>query len=344
MTSTLDALENTCGVPFEAMFKGAPGPHHQPDSLVEMPCERPVGHAGDHRTGPTLEDLAAMRQARAQAPIGPVRRFLWRCWDWWMQADHAAFCEYLARGGKLRSTCHMMAIEWEFYRQDMGYPRWRAVFPALWVWEVHFRWLYRWLHAWLTDPWDCRLFEEGGPPAVGRALRAVVRYVILRTVPQPSAAADAPSWPRRLRPEDPFVRYVRLRREWQEAADRLRMGPTTGARLAFDEAGRFWVLGNLDLRPVMTLPTADAFRWLLSRIEDETVANLGDPQEGRRHPEIASPLQALLMALWPAMERAGESAAWVPGVVEDVRAEQRGRLRAELEAKYRFEPVEAERS
>ena len=337
MTSTSDVPENECRALFEVLCKGWSGPHRRPDHLGEMECGRPAGHTGDHRTGPTLDDVAAMRQARARAPIGPVRRFLWRCWDWWMQADQAVFCEYLARGRKLRNTCQMMAIEWEFYRQEVGYPRWRAVFPALWVWEAHFHWLYGWLFSWLTDPWDDRLSEEGGPPAVGRALRAAVRYVILHTVPQPSAAADAPSWPRRLRPEEPFVLYMRLRREWQEAADRLRMGPTTGARLAFDEAGLFWVLGNLDLRPVMTLPAADAIRWLLSRIEDEAVANLGDPQEGRCHPEIAGPLQALLMALWPAMERAGESAAWVQGVVEDVRAEQRGRLRAGLEAKYRFE-------
>ena len=263
MTSTPKIPEDTCGVPFEALFKGTPGPHHQPDSLVEMPCERPPGHAGDHRTGPTLDDLAAMRQARAQAPIGRLRRFLWRCWDWWMQADHAVFCDYVARGRKLKDTCHRIVIEWQFYHHDMNYSRWRAVFPALWLWEAHFHWLYGWLHAWLTDPWDRRRSEEGGPPAVGRALRAAVRCVILRTVPEPSAAADAPSWPRRLRPETPRVRMYRLRREWKEAAGRCFLFGGMEDRLR-RESELYFVLRSLDLRPVVSLSGADAIRWLLS--------------------------------------------------------------------------------
>ena len=53
---------------------------------------------------------------------------------------------------------------------------------------------------------------------------------------------------------------------------------------------------------------ADALRWTLSRIEDESHENL---VHDHWHSELAGPLQVLVMVLRQALERAGERTAWI---------------------------------
>ena len=70
----------------------------------------------------------------------------------------------------------------------------------------------------------------------------------------------------------------------------------------------YTVLIRLDIRPMLSMQGADALRWILSRIEDECHENL---VHDHWHPERAGPLQALVMTLQQALERAGERTAWV---------------------------------
>ena len=74
------------------------------------------------------------------------------------------------------------------------------------------------------------------------------------------------------------------------------------------ELGRYTVLWRLDVGPALTMRGTDALRWILSRIEDESHENL---VHDHWHPEIAGPLQVLLVSLRQALQRAGESTAWV---------------------------------
>jgi len=78
---------------------------------------------------------------------------------------------------------------------------------------------------------------------------------------------------------------------------------------ALRQADLYTVLRRLDVEPILNMRGADALRWILSRIQDEAEQNL---VQDHWHPEIAKPLRALVMALRQALERAGESMAWVP--------------------------------
>ena len=77
---------------------------------------------------------------------------------------------------------------------------------------------------------------------------------------------------------------------------------------AQDQHRMFTVLMRLNIGPMLTMQGADALRWILSRLEDEAAENL---VHDHWHPEIAGPLQALVMTLQQALERAGERTAWV---------------------------------
>lgn len=92
---------------------------------------------------------------------------------------------------------------------------------------------------------------------------------------------------------------IRLRREVAG-----RVGDTPLER----EIARYTVLWRLDITPALAMSGADALRWLLSRIEDESHENL---VHDHYHPELAGPLQILVMALRQALERAGERTVWL---------------------------------
>jgi len=90
--------------------------------------------------------------------------------------------------------------------------------------------------------------------------------------------------------------------------DRLVTMTPAGLEKVQDDIRRYTVLWNLDLEPALTMPAADAIRWLLSRVEDEVAENL---VPDHWHPQIAGPLSVLMVALRQALERAGERTAWV---------------------------------
>ena len=92
---------------------------------------------------------------------------------------------------------------------------------------------------------------------------------------------------------------IRLRREVA-----CRVGTTPLER----EIARYTVLWRLDIRPALAMSGADALRWILSRIEDESQENLA---HDHWHPELAGPLQILVMAVRQALERAGERTVWL---------------------------------
>lgn len=109
----------------------------------------------------------------------------------------------------------------------------------------------------------------------------------------------------------------------REGMDRLVTMTPAGIAKFEDEVLRYTVLRRLDLGPALTMGGADALRWILSRIEDETAENL---VHDHWHPQIAGPLQVLLVALRQSLERAGERTAWVSadGKREALRDEQLG--------------------
>lgn len=94
----------------------------------------------------------------------------------------------------------------------------------------------------------------------------------------------------------------------RDGADRLvTMTPAGMARIQEDVL-RYTVLAQLDVGPALSRPGAAAIRWVLSRVEDEVAENL---VPDHWHPQIAGPLQVLLVALRQALERAGERTVWV---------------------------------
>ena len=94
----------------------------------------------------------------------------------------------------------------------------------------------------------------------------------------------------------------------RDGEDRLVTMTPAGLAKMQDEVLRYTVLRQLDLEPALTMPAAAAIRWVLSRVEDEVAENL---VPDHWHPQIAGPLQVLLVALRQALERAGERTAWV---------------------------------
>ena len=94
----------------------------------------------------------------------------------------------------------------------------------------------------------------------------------------------------------------------REGEDRVVNMTPAGLTKFENEVLRYTVLRRLDLEPALTMPGADAIRWVLSRVEDEAAENL---VHDHWHPQIAGPLQVLLVALRQALERAGERTAWV---------------------------------
>ena len=94
----------------------------------------------------------------------------------------------------------------------------------------------------------------------------------------------------------------------RDGEDRLVTMTPAGLAKIQDEVLRYTVLRQLDLEPALTMPAADAIRWVLSRVEDEVAENL---VPDHWHPQIAGPLQVLLVALRQALERAGERTVWV---------------------------------
>lgn len=90
---------------------------------------------------------------------------------------------------------------------------------------------------------------------------------------------------------------------------RLEVGRRLNGKGLEGYVGRYTVLWRLDVGPALTMRGADALRWILSRIEDEAAENLA---HDHWHPDVAGPLQVLVLALRQALERAGEGTAWVP--------------------------------
>jgi len=94
----------------------------------------------------------------------------------------------------------------------------------------------------------------------------------------------------------------------RDGGDRLVTMTLAGLTKIQEDVDRYTVLRRLDLGPALTMPAGDAIRWLLSRVEDEVAENL---VPDHWHPQIAGPLQVLLVAIRQALERAEERTVWV---------------------------------
>ncbi len=128
------------------------------------------------------------------------------------------------------------------------------------------------------------------------------------TTEGPKAAASLRRLAARIDESRGVGRMGDMERVPREGADRLVTMTPAGAAMLEEDALRYTVLRRLDLGPILTMGGADALLWILSRVEDEVAENL---VSDHWHPQIAGPLQVLLVALRQSLERAGERTAWV---------------------------------